>query len=716
MPIIHQNFAITGMTCQACANRIEKVLNKKPAIETATVNFATETLQVSYDNTKTSQDEIVAWVAKTGFGATLDKPVTETQMPWQLWVLWGLSLPFWVGMIGMMVGSHAMMIPVWVQFMLATVVQVVYGAKFYQGAWASIKGGLANMDVLVAIGTTAIWAYSTYIWLTHPVAMHGVYFEASVMVIAFVRLGKYLEHRTKTQSLDSLELLTRLVPSMVYKQVGDGFVQVAIDEIGVGDVLLANTGDKIAVDGIVISGQAWANEAHLTGESAPVHKAVGQMVYAGSVLSDGSVTYKACATGAQTKLGDMMTALADAQGSKANIARFADTVSAVFVPVVVAIALLTFGVNLWLDMGFDTALMRAVAVLVIACPCALGLATPAAIMAGMGVAARHGVWFRDALSLEMAGRIDTIVFDKTGTLTKGEPVVAKWQSLSSAWSEQALIAVIASVEQYATHPLAVALVQFAKERAIALYTVQDVRTHTGQGMDAMIDGVGRIKVGAPSFVGLDNWQGDSWQSDDLDVMSVVAVAIDDEPVAIVGLADAIKPDAKAIIERLHQQGITTMLMSGDRVSAVDAVAKVLGISHAQAQMSPRDKLSAVETLVKAGHQVAMVGDGVNDAPAMAAAQASFAVGGATDVARHTASATLLGESLSHVYYAYHIAKRTLDTIKQNLFFALIYNCIGIVLAAIGLLSPVMAAAAMALSSISVLMNALWLKRLNLMTE
>ncbi|WP_294033285.1 cation-translocating P-type ATPase [uncultured Moraxella sp.] len=716
MPIIHQNFAITGMTCQACANRIEKVLNKKPAIETATVNFATETLQVSYDNTKTSPDEIVAWVAKTGFGATLDKSMMDTQMPWQLWVLWGLSLPFWVGMIGMMVGSHALMMPVWVQFMLATVVQVAYGAKFYQGAWASIKGGLANMDVLVAIGTTAIWAYSTYVWLTHPDAMHGVYFEASVMVIAFVRLGKYLEHRTKTQSLDSLELLTKLVPSMVHKQVGDGFVQVAIDEIGVGDVLLANTGDKIAVDGVVISGQAWANEAHLTGESAPVHKAVGQMVYAGSVLSDGSVTYKACATGAQTKLGDMMTALADAQGSKANIARFADTVSAVFVPVVVAIALLTFGVNLWFGTGFDTALMRAVAVLVIACPCALGLATPAAIMAGMGVAARHGVWFRDAPSLEMAGRIDTIVFDKTGTLTKGEPVVAKWQSLSSAWSEQTLIAVTASVEQYATHPLAVALVQFAKERAITLYTVQDVRTHTGQGMDAMIDGVGHIKVGAPSFVGLDNWQGDSRQSDDWDAMSVVAVAINDEPVAIVGLADAIKPDAKAIIERLHQQGITTMLMSGDRVSAVDAVAKGLGIEHAQAQMSPRDKLSAVETQVKAGHQVAMVGDGVNDAPAMAAAQASFAVGGATDVARHTASATLLGESLSHVYYAYHIAKRTLDTIKQNLFFALIYNCIGIVLAAMGLLSPVMAAAAMALSSISVLMNALRLKRLNLMTE
>ncbi len=716
MPIIHQNFAITGMTCQACANRIEKVLNKKPAIETATVNFATEILQVSYDDTKTSQDEIVAWVAKTGFGATLDKPMMKTQMPWQLWVLWGLSLPFWVGMIGMMVGSHALMIPVWVQFMLATVVQVVYGAKFYQGAWASIKGGLANMDVLVAIGTTAIWAYSTYVWLTHPDAMHGVYFEASVMVIAFVRLGKYLEHRTKTQSLDSLELLTKLVPSMVYKQVGDGFVQVAIDEIGVGDVLLANTGDKIAVDGIVISGQAWANEAHLTGESAPVHKAVGQMVYAGSVLSDGSVTYQARATGVQTKLGDMMTALADAQGSKANIARFADTVSAVFVPVVVAIALLTFGVNLWLGTGIDTALMRAVAVLVIACPCALGLATPAAIMAGMGVAARHGVWFRVAPSLEMAGRIDTIVFDKTGTLTKGEPVVAKWQSLSSAWSEQVLIAVTASVEQYATHPLAVSLVQFAKERAIALYTVQDVRTHTGQGMDAMIDGVGRIKVGAPSFVGLDNWQSDSWQSDDWDAMSVVAVAIDDEPAAIFGLADAIKPDAKAIIERLHQQGITTMLMSGDRVSAVDAVAKALGISHARAQMSPRDKLSAVETLVKAGHQVAMVGDGVNDAPAMAAAQASFAVGGATDVARHTASATLLGESLSHVYYAYHIARRTLDTIKQNLFFALIYNCIGIVLATMGLLSPVMAAAAMALSSISVLMNALRLKRLNLMAE
>ena len=706
-----EQFAITGMTCQSCASRIEKVLNKKPAIESATVNFATETLTVTYDADSTDADEVMAWVEKTGFHAT---PMTEhttadTQTPWGLMILWLLSLPFWVGMIGMMIGSHALMVPVWLQFVLASIVQLVFGARFYRGAWASIRGGIANMDVLVALGTTAIWAYSTYVWLTHPHAMHGVYFEASVMVIAFVRLGKFLEHRTKTQSLDSLGLLSKLIPNEVIKQVDGQWIKVGINSVQTGDVLLVNTGDKVAVDGVVLSGIGMADESHLTGESLLIQKTAKDTIYAGSTLMDGSLTYQATATGAATQLGDMMTALKDAQGTKAHIARFADRVAAVFVPVVVAISILTFGANWMLGTGFDQALMRAVAVLVIACPCALGLATPAAIMAGMGAAARHGVWFKDAVSLESAGSIDTIIFDKTGTLTTGKPSVRQIALMDSDLDADTALQLTASIEQYASHPLADALIHAAKAANLSLLPADDIVSTTGQGLSGTIESVGRLTVGTPDFIGIDDWVADEdWQD-----VSIVGLAIDGVPKAIFGLSDTLKPEAASIVHQIHQDGIQTVLLSGDRQSVVDEVAKSLGIDRAQGQMSPRDKLAAIETLKQQGHRVAMIGDGVNDAPAMAAANASFAVGGATDIARHSASARLLGDSLSHVYYAYTIARMTLTNIKQNFFFALVYNCIGIPLAAMGLLNPMMAAAAMALSSMSVLLNAMRLKRVRL---
>ncbi len=706
-----EQFAITGMTCQSCASRIEKVLNKKPAIESATVNFATETLTVAYDADSTDADEVMAWVEKTGFHAT---PMTEhttadTQTPWGLMVLWLLSLPFWVGMIGMMIGSHALMVPVWLQFVLASIVQLVFGARFYRGAWASIRGGLANMDVLVALGTTAIWAYSTYVWLTHPHAMHAVYFEASVMVIAFVCLGKYLEHRTKTQSLDSLGLLSKLIPTEVIKQVDGQWIKVGIDSIQTKDVLLVNTGDKVAVDGVVLSGVGMTDESHLTGESLLIQKSSNDTIYAGSTLMDGSLIYQATATGEATQLGDMMTALKDAQGTKAHIARFADRVAAVFVPVVVAISIMTFVANWLLDTGFDQALMRAVAVLVIACPCALGLATPAAIMAGMGTAARHGVWFKDAVSLESAGSIDTIIFDKTGTLTTGKPSVRQIALMDSDLDADTALQLTASIEQYASHPLADALIHAAKAANLPLLPADDIVSTTGQGLSGRIDAVGRLTVGTSDFIGIDGWMADEgWQD-----VSIVGLAIDGVPKAIFGLSDTLKPEAASIVHQIHQDDIQTVLLSGDRQSVVDEVAKHLGIDRAKGQMSPRDKLASIETLKQQGRRVAMIGDGVNDAPAMAAANASFAVGGATDIARHSASARLLGDSLSHVYYAYTIARMTLANIKQNFFFALVYNCIGIPLAAMGLLNPMMAAAAMALSSMSVLLNAMRLKRVRL---
>jgi Cu+-exporting ATPase len=403
----------------------------------------------------------------------------------------------------------------------------------------------------------------------------------------------------------------------------------------------------------------------------------------------------------------MVQALSDAQGSKANLARLADRVTAIFVPIVVTIALVTFGVTWWLTGMVDTALMHAVSVLVIACPCALGLATPAAIMAGMGVAARHGVWFKDAQSLEAAGDIDTVVLDKTGTLTIGKPTIVDHVMVDKSLAVDDVLQIAASVEAHASHPLATALINTAKDRQLPLFNVTDISVIKGAGIQANIDGLGLIKVGTAEFANLTlpKFMPKAWQ-----VASTVAVSINDEPLGAFALADDLKADTPQAITALQDAGINVILMSGDKQSVVDYVAGKLGIKAAYGKMSPRDKASQIAKLQTAGHKVAMAGDGVNDAPAMATADASFAMFEGTDVAQHSASARLMGESLMHIDAAQKIAQATLRNIKQNLFFAFIYNCIGIPLAAFGFLNPMIAAAAMALSSISVLMNALRLTR------
>lgn len=709
-----QQFALTGMTCQACASRIEKVLNKKSAIHSAQVNFASESAVVNFDDSQTNTDEIIVWIKKTGFDASVldDTPTSpvNTPLPWKLIILWGLSVPFWLGMLGMMTGSHALMPPVWLQFILASVVQFVLGLHFYQGAWASIRGGLANMDVLVALGTTAIWGYSTYVWLTHGThAIHAVYFEASVMVIAFVSLGKFLEERTKKHSLNSVASLMSLVPDEVMKKQGEHWQTTPLSDVQIDDVLLARVGDKVACDGVVVSGAGYVDEAHLTGESRVLTKTAGMTVLAGSTLSDGSFEYRVLATGQDTLLGDMAHALQQAQGTKANIARLADSVAGVFVPSVVGISVMTFIGSLAWGLGFDEALLRSVSVLVIACPCALGLATPTAIMAGMGVASRHGVMFKDAVSLEQAGQIDTMVFDKTGTLTVGMPVVQGSYHIDKSYSLDEIIRLCASVEVHAKHPLAGALVAFAGQKGLELITVQNPVSLIGQGMTADIDSVGVVKVGTPEFAAVSDLpKADIWQRS-----SLVAVAINDKPVAVFALADELKADADTVVQALQNDGIQTMILSGDHGGVVADIAERLNINHAYGQLSPQDKAKYIKELQEKGQKVAMIGDGVNDAPAMATASTSFAVESASAVAKQTASAWLVGTALVHAYYAQKIAKLTLRTIKQNLFFAFIYNGIGIVLAMLGVLSPMIAGLAMALSSISVLLNALRLKKVTL---
>ena len=723
----HLQLAIDGMSCQACASRIEKVLNKKPAIYEVSVNFAGETANVDYNPTETTPEQVTEWVNKTGFVANLQAADnlfaktdedTATKLPWRLIALWVCLLPFLVGMAGMLTGfGMAWMPPVWIQFVLATIVQFGLALPFYSSAWASIKGGLANMDVLVVIGTVTIWAYSTYIWLTHAddsmiqgMANHGpeVYFEAGVMVIAFVRTGKYLEERTKKHSLNSIDLLLSLTPDEVEQQQPNGdFYMVALQDVQVDDILRAKQGSRVATDGMVIDGSGWCVESHLTGESVPLKKQPGDSLLAGALVENGSLLYRVRAKGSDTKLGDMVQALSDAQGSKAKLARLADRVTAIFVPVVVSIALITFGLTWWLTGMTDTALMHAVSVLVIACPCALGLATPAAIMAGMGVAARHGVWFKDAQSLEAAGDIDTVVLDKTGTLTIGKPTIVDQVMVDKSLAVDDVLQLAASVEAHASHPLATALINAANERQLPLIAVTDVSVVKGAGIQATIEGLGIVKVGTAEFTNLTlpKLMPKVWQ-----IASTVAISINDEPLGAFALADDLKPDTPQAIKALQDAGTTVILMSGDKQSVVDHVAGQLGITEAYGRMSPRDKASEIAKLQTAGHRVAMAGDGVNDAPAMATADASFAMFEGTDVAQHSASARLMGESLMHIDAAQKIAHATVRNIKQNLFFAFIYNCLGIPLAAFGFLNPMIAAAAMALSSISVLMNALRLTR------
>ena len=714
-------FQIEGMTCQACASRIEKVLNKKDFVAEAGVNFANEEAQVVFDADKVSAQDIAAIIEKTGFSAkektdALPSPETELHIGWRLWLLFAINIPFLIGMAGMMIGRHDWMIPPLWQFALASVVQLWLAVPFYKSAWASIKGGLANMDVLVTIGTVSIYLYSVYMLFHHRSMGHSgmahVYFEAGVMVIGFVSLGKFLEHRTKKSSLNSLGLLLKLTPTQVNVQREGEWKQLPIDQVQIGDLIRANHGERIAADGIIESGSGWADESHLTGESNPEEKKAGGKVLAGALMTEGSVVYRATQLGSQTLLGDMMNALSEAQGSKAPIARVADKAAAVFVPAVVGIALLTF-IATWLVKGdWTIALMHAVAVLVIACPCALGLATPAAIMVGMGKAVKHGIWFKDAAAMEEAAHVDAVVLDKTGTLTEGRPQVAAVYCVpNNGFDEDALYRIAAAVEQNAAHPLARAIVSAAQARGLDIPAAQNAQTVVGAGITAEIEGVGLVKAGKLDFAELrlpENLSDGVWR-----IASIVAVSVDNKPVGAFALADALKADTAEAIGRLKKHGIDVYIMSGDNQGTVEYVAKQLGIAHAFGNMSPRDKAAEVQKLKTAGKTVAMVGDGINDAPALAAANVSFAMKGGADVAEHTASATLMQHSVNQLADALLVSQATLKNIKQNLFFAFFYNILGIPLAALGFLNPVIAGAAMAASSVSVLSNALRLKRVNI---
>lgn len=704
----HINLAIHGMTCQACANRIEKVLNKKDFIHNATVSFASETAQIDFDNTQTNIYQLIKIIEKTGFQAALPstQPPKIPKNQWQVWVLLLICLPFMVGMVGMFIGSHKLMPSIWLQIILATIAQTVFALPFYRSALSSLRGGAANMDVLVSLGTLAIYLYSVGMMFIQP---HQIYFEASVMVLTFVSLGKYWEAKTKRGSLNALGALLQLTPREVSVLKNENWQTIPFNQVKIGDVLRAVHGERIAADGEVLFGEAWADESHLTGESQPVYKTIGNKVLAGSILS-GSVHYRAESLGEQTLLGDMTAALSEAQNSKAPIARLADKVAAIFVPVVLIISLIILIIN-WLMIDFTTGLIRSVAVLVVACPCALGLATPAAMMAAMGVAVQRGVWFKNAATLETAGTINTVVLDKTGTLTLGKPdIVAMWTAPNI--DQQQLFSIAAAVECHATHPLARAIVVAANSHQAPILQAENVDTVAGEGMVAHIHDWGMVKVGKLAFVDCElpeHLQNQSvWQ-----LASLVAVSLNNQLIGVFALADKLKEDSAAAVQRLRQNGMVVYILSGDNAATVSFIAQKLGLPEnlTHANQSPRQKADFIAQLKQQGATVAMVGDGINDAPALALADVGFAVRGHTDVAEHSADAVLMRQSVNQLADGLIIARKAVRVVKQNLFFAFIYNMLGIPFAAIGLLTPILAGMMMTMSSVSVLGNALRLKRI-----
>ena len=713
--------ALGGMTCAACAARIEKQLNKLPGVEAA-VNFAAERAHVRYAPGEVDVSRLITTIVKTGFTAdvsTADTRADEKAKKFAIyrdevrrfWISAALTLPL-VAQMAFMFGANAHddVIPRWWQLLLATPVQFWIGWRFYVGGFNAIRGGAGNMDVLVALGTSMAWAYSFVVTVAGLHHQH-VYFEASATVITLVLLGKILEARAKAKTSAAIEALARLQPqtARIERRSGETveLVDVPVVTLIPGDVFVVRAGEAVPVDGEVVDGASSANESMLTGESLPVTKACGDKVYAATINGDGLLRCRATGVGSHTLLAGIIRLVEEAQGSKAPVQRLADKVAAIFVPVVVAIALLTF-VAWWALAGdFTQALVNAVAVLVIACPCALGLATPTAIMVGTGQGAKAGVLIRNAVALELAEKLKALVVDKTGTLTEGRPVVTDVVTLGGG-EASALLTLAASLEQGSTHPLAAAVVAKARAEGLALATPQNVVTSPGLGMAGDVDG---RCVLAGSVAWIREQGGFATEAETLanSGRSVVAVMADGALIGLIGIADPLRASSRAAVARLNRLGVEVVMLTGDNTGTAQAVAREVGIAHFEAEVLPGDKAAAVTKLKQDGTLVGMAGDGINDAPALAAADVSFAMAAGSDVAMQAADVTLMRDDLNGVADAISLSRATLAKIRQNLFFAFIYNVLGIPLAALGMLNPVIAGAAMAMSSVSVVSNSLLLK-------
>ena len=721
------DIGIGGMTCASCVSRVEKALKKVPGVTAATVNLATESARIVFAPSEQMEARLRRAVRDAGYepvaaNASVDAPDAS---PWAgfMPVAVGLvlSAPLALPMVGDLFGQH-WMLPAWVQFVLATPVQFILGARFYKAGWYALKALTGNMDLLVAIGTTAGWALSMWLWLTaEPDSMVHLYFEGSAIVITLVLLGKWLETRAKRQTTAAIRALHALRPEIAHVMGTEGEVDVPVAEVLVGDRLVVRPGERLPVDGTLLEGQTQVDESMLTGEPLPVIKEPASALTGGSINGDGRIVMQVKAVGSETVLSHIIRLVEDAQAAKAPIQRLVDQVSAVFVPVVLALALITL-LGWWLTgHSFELAVIRAVAVLVIACPCALGLATPTAIMAGTGVAAKFGILIKDAQALELAHKVDIIAFDKTGTLTLGKPRMTAFVLADVASDEAQLLGAAASLQSGSEHPLGRAVVDAAKARGLAIEEPDNVRAVPGRGSEGEV-GVDSYLIGSLRWMqelkidlGALTAKADELQQQGATLSAMVQRTTQGLTLkALMAFGDEPKPGAKEALAALRARGIKTIMISGDNLGAAEAMARRLGLrpeeGEVMAEVLPGDKSAKISALKIGGHTVAMVGDGVNDAPALAAADVGLAMGNGTDVAMHAAGITLMRGDPALVAAALDISDRTVAKIRQNLFWAFAYNVAGIPLAAFGFLNPVVAGAAMALSSVSVMSNALLLKR------
>lgn len=727
-------FDITGMTCAACSARIEKGLNKLDGITKANVNLALEKATVEYNGSALTTADIIKKVENLGYGARLkeetkdqvDHRQKEIEKQSKKFIFSAvLSFPLLWAMAGHFSFTSFIWVPdmfmnPWFQLLLATPVQFLIGGQFYIGAYKALKNKSANMDVLVALGTSAAYFYSLYLSITtigKGVHMVELYYETSAVLITLIILGKLFEARAKGRSSEAIKKLMGLQAKTATVNRDGREMEIPIEEVIVGDILYIKPGEKIPVDGKIIEGQSAIDESMLTGESVPVDKKIGDEVIGATLNKNGFLNVEATKVGRDTALAQIIKVVEEAQGSKAPIQRLADKISGVFVPVVVTIAVITFMIwYLWVEPGnFSESLEKMIAVLVIACPCALGLATPTSIMAGSGRSAEYGILFKGGEHLEMTHRITTVVLDKTGTVTNGAPVLTDVRHTSSITEEQ-FLSLVGSAEKQSEHPLAQAIVQGIKDKGVLLKEPTDFEAIPGFGIKASLEGK-QLIIGTRKLMTKFNVEIEAVlpQMEELERAGKTAMlaAIDGQYAGIVAVADTIKATSKTAISRLKKMGLEVIMITGDNQQTAKAIAGQAGIDTVIAEVLPEGKAVEIKKLQAEGKKVAMVGDGINDAPALAVADIGMAIGTGTDVAMEAADITLIRGDLNSIADAIFMSKKTITNIKQNLFWAMAYNSLGIPIAALGFLAPWLAGAAMAFSSVSVVLNALRLQKVKL---
>lgn len=733
-------FPVTGMTCSNCAMSIERALNRKvPGVLKASVNFATERVSVEYDPMLSSLDDMAKAIEKAGFKAIFpydsSEPLEDTEQAARKAEIKNQTQKFITGVFFALplflfsmardfhlIGdwSHAPWVN-WLFCLMATPVQFYTGWDYYVGGIKSIKNHSANMDVLVALGSSVAYFYSLAL-LFFPVLGDHVYFETSAVIITLIKLGKMLESRTKGKTGGAIRKLMGLRPSTATVIVNGNESTVSLDNVQVGDVLLVRPGERIPVDGVILEGESTVDESMLSGEPMPVDKASGDSVTGGTINGHGLLTFKATRVGKATALAQIIRIVEQAQGSKAPIQALADRIAAVFVPSIIAIAILTFFLWLAITGEFVPAMIRMVAVLVIACPCALGLATPTAIMAGTGKGAEKGILFKNSEALEMATRITTIILDKTGTITQGKPSVTAILPLgTSEKTPQDLLSLAASVERGSEHPVGKTIVQEALRLELVLKQPDKFRATGGSGVEGIIDGK-LIKVGKPDWFSETTKLSESEITKIRELQStgntVMIVSEEDQALGLIGVSDTLKPESTGAIEELHRLKLRVIMLTGDNLLAAQKIAGMVNIDEVVAEVRPEEKASVVKVYQEKGEKTGMAGDGINDAPALAQADVGFAMGTGTDVAIETGDIILSGGSLAGIARAIQISRLTMKTIRQNLFWAFFYN-IALIPVAAGILypfeslpgmlrqlHPILAALAMAFSSITVVSNSL----------